>query len=111
MRIRNEYLKKLIMLDKIYKDDNKFCDIGDNFNFKFIILFNKCRQVGLPKDAYIQVASIMLLGQASIYYYANYGNNSIFAYFVLTCSYFCKVLSGNVWILSNNRLLASIISS
>lgn len=69
------------MYNKIYKDDNKFTDIGDNFKCKATIFFNKCRRVGLPEDAYIQGASIMLLGQAQTYYYRNYDSPSIFYQF------------------------------
>lgn len=53
MGITNQYSKELIMLDKIYKDDNKFGSTGDNFNFKVIIFFDKYRQVGLLTDVYI----------------------------------------------------------
>ena len=52
------------MLDKIYKDDDKFGGTGDNFSFKVTIFLDKCRRVGFPEDAYIQGASIMLSGQA-----------------------------------------------
>lgn len=41
------------MLNKIYKNNNKFSAIGDNFNFKVKIFFNKYKQVGLPKNIYI----------------------------------------------------------
>lgn len=58
-RVRNQYLKEFIMLDKIYKDDNKFDGIGDNFSFKVSIFHNKCGQVDLPEDIYIQNAFIM----------------------------------------------------
>lgn len=52
------------MFDKIYKGDDKFGGMGDNFNFKIIIFLNKYRRVDLPKDTYIQGSSIMLSGQA-----------------------------------------------
>lgn len=55
------------MFDKIYKDENKFSSIGNNFKFKIRIFFNKCRQVGLPPNVYIYDASIMLYGQAQTY--------------------------------------------
>lgn len=51
--IRNLYPKKLIMLDKIYKDHDKFSDIGNNINFKVTIFFNTVNYVGLPEDVYI----------------------------------------------------------
>lgn len=49
------------MFDKIYKNNDKFRDMGDNFNFKIIIFLNKCKRVGLPEDAYIHDVSIIVL--------------------------------------------------
>lgn len=69
------------MLAKIYKNNNKFGGMGDNFNFKFIIFLNKCRQVGLLADNFVSSASIILLSQAQMYYYANHGNISTFYQF------------------------------
>ena len=74
----NQYLKKLLILDKIYKDDNKFGGMGNNFNFKYTIFLDKCRQVSLPAGNYIQSAFILLLGQFQTYYYANYKNTSFY---------------------------------
>ena len=51
--VRNQYSKEFIMLDKIYKDDDQFSGIGNNFSFKVTIFLDKCRQIGLPKNAYI----------------------------------------------------------
>ena len=31
------------MLDKIYKNENKFSDLGDYFNFKVTIFYNEGR--------------------------------------------------------------------
>lgn len=53
MGVRNQYLKELIIFDRIYKNDNKFGDIGDKFNFKVTIFLNKYKKVGLPENAYI----------------------------------------------------------
>ena len=39
----NQYSKKLIILDKIYKDKDKFSGIDDNFNFKVTIFNDKYR--------------------------------------------------------------------
>ena len=50
------------MLNKIYKDENKFCGKGDNLNLKVTILHNKYRWVGLPIDTYIYGTFIMLSG-------------------------------------------------
>ena len=52
------------MLDKIYKNDDKFGGTGNNFSFKVTIFLNKYRQIGLPEDAHILGAPIMLSGQA-----------------------------------------------
>ena len=106
--ITNEYLKELIMLHKIYKDEDKFGGTGDNFNFKVTIFYDKCRRVGLPPNAHIHGASIMLSGQAQTYYYANRGNTSTFDQFCTNHS--LKAPSGNVLTSPNGRLLASPIS-
>lgn len=52
------------MLDKIYKNDDTFSGTGNNFNFKVIIFYDKCRQIRLLIDAYIHDALIMLFSQA-----------------------------------------------
>lgn len=41
--VTNQYLKKLIMLEQIYKDNGKFNSTGDNFNFKVKIFLDKYR--------------------------------------------------------------------
>lgn len=41
------------MLNKVYKNKDKFSDTNDNFNFKVIIFYNKYRQVELPLNIYI----------------------------------------------------------
>lgn len=51
IRIRNQYSKQLIILEKTCKDNNKFGGISNNFNFKVTIFLNKYRQIGLPKNA------------------------------------------------------------
>lgn len=61
IRIRNQYLKKLIILDEISKDDDNFSGIDDNFSFKDTIFLKKYKRVGLLKDAYIQDVFIILL--------------------------------------------------
>ena len=54
----------LIILDKIYKDKDKFSSIGNNFNFKVTIFYDKYRQVRLLLNAYIYNVLIMLFDQA-----------------------------------------------
>lgn len=50
---KNWYLKKLLIFDKIYKDDNKFNDIAYNFGFEILIFFDRYIWVSLLNDAYI----------------------------------------------------------
>ena len=71
-----QWSRELVLLDKIYKDDDKFSGTGDNFVFKVNIYYDKCRRVGLPPNAYLQGASIMLSGQAQTYHYSNQGDTS-----------------------------------
>lgn len=59
----NKYSKNLVILDKIYKNEDKFRRTGNNFNFKVIIFYNKYRQVRLTPNAYIYDTAIMLSGQ------------------------------------------------
>ena len=42
----NQYAKELTLLEKIYKDNDKFSGTGDNFGFKLTIFLDKCRRVG-----------------------------------------------------------------
>lgn len=69
------------MLDKIYKDEDKFSGTGDNFNFKVTIFYDKCRRVGLLPNAHFYGASIILSGQAQTHYYANRRDTSTFDQF------------------------------
>lgn len=41
------------MLNKIYKNDDKFSGMSNNFSFKAIIFFDKYKQVKLSKNVYI----------------------------------------------------------
>jgi hypothetical protein len=67
----SNFSKKLILLDKIYRNDDKFDEIDDNFEFKLMIFQNKCRRVDLFQEAYIQDAFIMLIEQTQTHFYAN----------------------------------------
>ena len=66
-----QYSKELTQLDKLYKNEDKFGGTGDNFTFKLSIFYDKCQLVGLPPDAYLEGASVMLTGQAQTHFYAN----------------------------------------
>lgn len=62
------------MLDKIAKNIENFCSIGNNFKFKVRIYYEKCRKVRLPQNAHIYGTSIILSGQALTNFSANCGN-------------------------------------
>ncbi len=58
-------------MSKIYKDEDKFIDSEDNFEFKLLIFFDRCSQVNLSEHAYLKAVSIMLFDQTLTYYYSN----------------------------------------
>ena len=84
------------MLDKIHKEKDKFSGTGDNFNFKVTIFYDKCRQIGLPPNAYIYGAFIMLFGQVQTHYYVNCGDNFTFDQFCSNIQLFFEALNSNV---------------
>ncbi len=65
------YSKKLILLEKIYRDENKFDITNDNFDFKIMIFYDKCNRANLSQIAYEQNVSIMFRDQVLIYFYIN----------------------------------------
>ncbi len=67
----NNYFKKLALLKKIYKDDDKFDIIDDNFDFKILIFYDKCKRVNFLRIAYNEDVSIMFRDQILIYFYTN----------------------------------------
>ncbi len=67
----DDFFRQLALLNKIYKEENKFSDIDSNFDMKVMTFYDKCRRVELLSQAYIQGASIMLSGQALTHYYIN----------------------------------------
>jgi Na+-transporting NADH:ubiquinone oxidoreductase subunit NqrF len=69
-RIDN-YAKEIIFLSKIYRDEDRFSDSEDNFEFKLLIFFDRCSQMNLSKHAYLKAVSIMLSDQTLTYYYSN----------------------------------------
>lgn len=66
------------MLDKIYKEEDKFGNTGNNFNFKVTIFYNRYRRISLLSNVYIHNSFIILSDQAHKYYYVNYSNIFIF---------------------------------
>lgn len=81
--IINQYFKKLIIFNKIYKDKDKFSDIRDKFNFKVTIFYNKYRQIRLLSNINIYDLFIILSSQIQTYYYINCGNIAIFNQFYI----------------------------
>jgi hypothetical protein len=65
------FCKKLIDLIKIYKEENKFKNKNDNFDFKIMIFYNKCNVIELFEHVYMQVASIVLEKRALSHFYSN----------------------------------------
>ena len=92
--VTNQFSRELTLLDKIYKEEDKFSGTGDNFDFKVTIYYDKCRRVGLPPQAYIHGASIMLSGQAQTRFYANRVNASTFERF---CNDMRLFFEGSEW--------------
>ncbi len=68
---QNDFFRQLALLNKIYKEKDKFSDTDSNFDMKVMTFYDKCRRAELPSQAYIQGASIMLSGQALSHYYIN----------------------------------------
>ena len=77
-----------MILENIYKDDNKFSETGDNFALKVNIYYDKCRRVGLLPAAYFQGILIILSWQIQIYYYGNWGDTSFDNFCIKMCLFF-----------------------
>ncbi len=67
----NDFFRQLALLNKIYKKKDKFNDTNNNFDYKVMIFYDKCRRVELFSHAYIQSVSMMLSNQTLIHYYSN----------------------------------------
>ncbi len=59
------------MLEKIYRDADKFDITNNNFDFKIMIFYDKCNRANLFQIAYDQNTLIMLRDQILIYFYIN----------------------------------------
>jgi hypothetical protein len=77
-RLVQNFCKKLSQLNKIYKNDEKFKNTNDNFEFKSKIFFNKCKRVELSSHAYIEEIAFMLTSQTLFYFYVNEYENITF---------------------------------
>lgn len=71
------------MLNKSYKDKNKFDNIDNNFNFKVKIFYNKYKQIDFFLNFYIYKTFIILSDHTQIYYYINYRKIFIFYLFYI----------------------------
>ena len=69
----NPWSREFALLDKIYRDEDRFSETRDTFNFKIIVFRERCRRVGFPPEAYTHGASKLISGQAQLFY----GNASI----------------------------------
>ncbi len=65
------YAKKLASLKKDYKNDEKFEDTNDNFNYKLLVFYDKCKRVDILSKIYDEVVSIMFRDHAQHYFFQN----------------------------------------
>ncbi len=61
------YVKKLSALNKLYKNEEKFEDTENNFDFKLTIYLDKCKFADLSKHAYEKDVSLMLTSETLTY--------------------------------------------
>jgi hypothetical protein len=77
-RFVQNFFKKLSQLNKIYKNDEKFKNTDDNFEFKLKIFINKCKRVDLSSHAYLTEIAFMLANRALFHFYVNEYENITF---------------------------------
>ncbi len=70
--------RKLSQLNKIYKNDEKFKNTDDNFEFKLKIFINKCKRVELSSHAYLKEIAFMLANRTLSHFYVNEYENITF---------------------------------
>ncbi len=68
------YVKKLSTLNKLYKNEEKFENTKNNFDFKLTIYLDKCKFADLSKHVYEKDVSLMLTSETLTYYYVNKNN-------------------------------------
>jgi hypothetical protein len=68
----------LSQLNKIYKNDEKFKNTNDNFEFKLKIFINKCKRVELSSHAYLKEIAFMFTSRALFHFYVNEYENITF---------------------------------
>jgi hypothetical protein len=80
-RFEQNFFKKLSQLNKIYKNDEKFKNTDDNFDFKLKIFVNKCKRVELLAHAYMKEIAFMFANRTLFHFYVNEYENIIFDQF------------------------------
>ncbi len=80
-RLVQNFFKELSQLNKIYKNDEKFKNTDDNFEFKLKIFINKCKRVELLSHAYMKEIAFMLANRTLFHFYVNEYENIIFDQF------------------------------
>ncbi len=61
----------MIQLEKIYKKQNKFDNIDDNFDYKLLIFYDKCKRIDVSKLMYDKAILVMLKNETQTHYYVN----------------------------------------
>ncbi len=77
-RFVQNFFKKLSQLNKIYKNDEKFKNTDDNFEFKLKIFINKCKRVDLSSHAYLKEIAFMFASRTLFHFYVNKYENITF---------------------------------
>jgi hypothetical protein len=77
-RLVQNFFKKLSQLNKIYKNDEKFKNTDDNFEFKLKIFINKCKRVELSSHAYLKEIAFMFANRTLSHFYVNEYENITF---------------------------------
>ncbi len=67
----DDYSRQLTLLNKIYKEKDKFSETESNFDFKIMKFYDKCKRAKLFEHAYLQSVLIMLSNEALYYLYSN----------------------------------------
>ena len=57
------YSKKLVLFNRIYKNEKKFEKTNDNFDYKLLLFYDKYKRAGLFKRTYIYETLIILIEQ------------------------------------------------
>jgi hypothetical protein len=78
------YSKELSALNKLYKNEEKFENTRNNFDFKLTIYLDKCKFANLSEHVYEKDVSLMLTNETLTYYYVNRNNFITFNEFCIS---------------------------